>query len=105
RMMRSSVSHRMVPDRLRILAYLLLVTTVLAMTGCAPPPPLLQPLAPATLGERMTLRQQITAQFGNQTRTFQTALQVAPDELTLIGLSAIGQRLFTLSWNGRQAHL
>src|SRR5699024_5324758 len=75
-------------------------------TGCAPPPPLLSPpLAPQTLGQSVTVRQQVTVRRGDQTRSMQVAMQVAPTQLTMIGLTAVGQRLFTLSWNGQQSTL
>lgn len=43
--------------------------------------------------------------MGDKNRRMQVALQVAPTHLTMIGLTAVGQRLFTLSWNGQQARL
>ncbi len=79
---------------------LLVVSLVSLIAGCATaPPPLLEPIAPAALGESIEVRQQVTARFHGRTRVMQVALKVAPTDLTLIGLSAIGQRLFTLSWN------
>jgi hypothetical protein len=71
------------------------------MAGCAAPGLLLAPLAPRTLGRRVEQRQEVTFSYHGHTRSFQAALKVAPQNLTLIGLTAIGQRLFTLSWNGR----
>ncbi len=62
-------------------------------------------MAPATLGASVEVRQQITARFRGDTRSLQVALKVAPHDLTLIGLTAVGQRLFTLSWNGGETTL
>lgn len=88
-------------DLTRVVAAL----TVLAAVGCAAPRPLLPPLAPQTLGASITVRQQVTARFAGEMRSLQVALKVAPADLSLIGLTAMGQRLFTLSWNGRRAKL
>jgi len=79
-------------------ACLALLLSLLA--GCAiAPPQLLTPVAPAALGESVEVRQQVTATVKGRTRVMQVALKVAPSDLTMIGLSSIGQRLFTLSWN------
>lgn len=72
-----------------------------ALAGCAPEP-LIQPLGPSALGRSVEARQQVSVHYQGHTRSLQIALRVAPDNLTLIGLSAIGQRLFTLGWNGRE---
>ncbi|WP_423823897.1 DUF3261 domain-containing protein [Salinisphaera sp. SPP-AMP-43] len=77
---------------------LALLITLLA--GCAPTP-LIQPLGPAALGQSVEARQQVTVRYHGRTRSVQVALKVQPDDLRLIGLSAIGQRLFTLGWNGQ----
>lgn len=90
---------------IRVLTRLVAVITVAVLAGCAPPRPLLSPLAPQTLGQSVTARQQVTIRFADNVRRLQVALKVAPDDLTLIGLTAVGQRLFTLSWNGQQAEL
>lgn len=81
------------------------ILAALAVAGCVAPRPLVSPLPPQTLGKSITVRQQVTARFDGKVRTMQVALKVVPDDLTLIGLTAVGQRLFTLSWNGRQAKL
>lgn len=81
------------------------VATVAALAGCAPPRPLLSPLPPQTLGTSITVRQQVTAYFDGDRRQLQVALNVAPNDLSLIGLTAIGQRLFTLSWESGHARL
>lgn len=70
-----------------------------ALAGCMPKP-LLQPLGPAALGRSVEARQQVTVHYRGHTRSLQVALRVVPDDLTLVGLSAMGQRVFTLGWNG-----
>lgn len=72
---------------------------VFGLAGCAPKP-LIHPLGPDALGQSVEARQQVTLHYRGRTRSMQVALRVAPDNLTLIGLSGIGQRLFTLGWNG-----
>ncbi len=65
------------------------------------PRPLIQPLGPAALGRSVEARQQVTVHYRGTTRSLQIALRVVPDDLTLVGLSAMGQRVFTLGWNGQ----
>ncbi|HET7313275.1 DUF3261 domain-containing protein [Salinisphaera sp.] len=72
----------------------------LGLAGCTPKP-LIRPLGPAALGASIEARQQVTVHYHGNTRAMQVALRVVPDDLTLIGLSAIGQRLFTLGWDGQ----
>lgn len=82
------------------------IIALMALAGCTvPTQPLLAPLAPRTLGESVTVRQQVTAHFDDNVRRMQVALSVTPNDLSLIGLTAIGQRLFTLSWRNGQAHM
>ena len=57
-------------------------------------------LGPAALGRSVEARQQVTVHYRGHTRSLQVALRVVPDDLTLVGLSAMGQRVFTLDWNG-----
>ncbi|MES1954805.1 hypothetical protein SAHY_09483 [Salinisphaera hydrothermalis EPR70] len=77
----------------------LLVGLAVALGGCMPKP-LIQPLGPAALGQSVEARQQVTVHYRGHTRSLQVALRVVPDDLTLVGLSAMGQRVFTLGWNG-----
>lgn len=78
---------------------------VLMLAGCAAPRPFMPPLAPATLGHSVEQRQQVTIHYKGRTRSLQVVLKIAPGDLEMIGLSAIGQRLFTLSWDGHHASL
>lgn len=75
------------------------------VAACATPTALIRPLPPAALGRSVTVHQQITAHFHGHSRSLQVVLRVAPDNLTMIGLTAIGQRLFTLAWNGDRLSL
>ncbi|MDN5861883.1 MAG: DUF3261 domain-containing protein [Salinisphaera sp.] len=90
---------------MRLLPAVVALLAALAAAGCAPPRPLLPPLTPGSLGDSITVRQQLTVRFDGEVRSMQVALQVAPTDLTLIGLTALGQRLFTLSWAGGQLAL
>jgi len=85
------------------LAQFALVLFVLA--GCATPRPWLAPLAPATLGTSIQARQEVTATRGDTINSLQVALKVNADTLTMIGLTPLGQRLFTLVWDGQQANV
>lgn len=81
-----------------------LLASVLA-TGCATPQPWLAPLPPDSLSQTTQARQQVTAHRNGQSRSLQVAIKATPQRLTLIGLSALGQRLFTLVWDGQQVTL
>lgn len=72
---------------------------MMALAGCMPGP-LIHPVGPKALGRSVAARQQVTVHYRGHTRSLQVALRVVPDDLTLIGLSAMGQRLFTLGWDG-----
>lgn len=78
---------------------------VVLVAGCATPQPWLAPLPPGSLGQTTQARQQVTAHRDGQSRSLQVAIKATPQRLTLIGLSALGQRLFTLVWDGQQAIL
>lgn len=78
---------------------------LVTMAGCATPRPWLAPLAPDTLGASVQARQEITALRKGQTRSLQVALKADANTLTIIGLSALGQRLFTLVWDGQDAEV
>lgn len=81
-----------------------LLALLALLTGCAPAR-LIRPVGPSALERSIEVRQQITAHFDGKTRTLQVALRVTPKKLSMVGLTAIGQRLFTLSWNGQVAHV
>ncbi|MGQ0700024.1 MAG: DUF3261 domain-containing protein [Panacagrimonas sp.] len=63
-------------------------------------PPAFPPLAPATLGASQSVLQILHGAFGQQDVAFQCVVNVSPELLTLVGLSAQGQRLFGLRHDG-----
>lgn len=83
----------------------LLAVAVLALSACSllpghnilAPPPL---LTPASLGSTGGALQVVHAAFGVREVSFQCVVDVDPQRLTLIGLSAEGQRWFGLRYDG-----
>jgi hypothetical protein len=75
------------------------------LSGCVAPRPWLGPLPPDSLGAEIQVRQQLVMARGEKSRSLQVAIRVDAERLTLIGLSDLGQRLFTLDSDGRQAEL
>lgn len=74
---------------------------ILALAGgCVTPSPWIEPLPPGTLDTSGQHRQQVTLERGDTRRSMQVAIETTPGQLTLIGLSALGQRLFTIEWDG-----
>jgi hypothetical protein len=86
------------------LATLLLAT---ALSSCSllsarsPLPPGLPLLAPAALGAPRAASQTLNVAFGKQELDLQTAVQANSQALTLIALGPLGQRAFTLVYDGR----
>jgi len=78
----------------------------LSLAGCAatPPPAGAQPqaafAAPGAVGARQA-SQVIHAAYGARTFMLRTAIEVTPDELKVVGVTATGQRLFTANYDGR----
>lgn len=95
------ISSPRVPGRLR--PWLALWSAVWLLAGCAAPRPWLGPLPPGALDEEVQVRQHLVLVRGEQSRSLQVALRVDAERLTLIGLSDLGQRLFTLTSDGRRA--
>lgn len=58
-------------------------------------------LSPATLGASISLQQHLRVELGGRIDELETALEVDPDRLDLIGL-ALGQRILTLHYDGHQ---
>lgn len=85
------------------LKLLALVTIIFA--GCAVP--VHQParlglmLQPAALGSSITLQQHLTVERGERIDELETALEVDPQRLDLVGL-ALGQRVLTLHYDGER---
>ncbi|MGN8158852.1 DUF3261 domain-containing protein [Salinisphaera sp. SWV1] len=86
--------------RRALLRGLMAGAVVATLSGCMPGP-LIRPLGPGVLGQSVEARQQVTVHYHGHTRSLQVALRVVPNNLTLVGLSAMGQRVFTLDWNGQ----
>lgn len=57
--------------------------------------------APSTAPPRSAL-QLVRAAYGVRQATLQCAVSVTPDRLSVIGLTPVGQRLFTFAWDGHQ---
>jgi hypothetical protein len=78
----------------------------LALGGCAllpqAPPPELPLLPPASLGAPHSAAQVLHAAFGERELTLQCAVQADADAVTLIALGPLGQRAFTLRYDGHK---
>ncbi|HEY4072190.1 MAG TPA: DUF3261 domain-containing protein [Herbaspirillum sp.] len=86
---------------------------LLALAGCsslrgtaaqAPKPPparLGLKLSPASLGQTLSLQQHMKVERAGRTDELDTALEIDPDQLTLVGL-AFGQRVMTLEYDGKE---
>lgn len=68
----------------------------LALTACSPPAPLIEPLPPSSAQHTGSTRQSVTFEHGSRQHQLQVVTQIGPSSLILVGLSPIGQRLFTL---------
>lgn len=55
-------------------------------------------LPPATLGESFSLQQHLTVERADHTNELDTALEITPQQLNLVGL-AFGQRVLTLHYD------
>lgn len=83
----------------------LLAVTVLALSACGvlparktfASPPL---MTPSSLGRSGGALQVVHAAFGARDLAFQCVVEVDPQHLTMIGLSAQGQRWFSLRYDG-----
>lgn len=77
----------------------------LALTGCASketgPARLGLRLAPAALGETISVQQHLTVQRGSATNDLDAALEVDPARVNLVGL-ALGMRVLSLQYDGRE---
>ena len=83
-----------------------LLVLALALGGCAMTPPretsaAFPVLDPSTLGATRSTRQLLRAAFGEHDLAFQCVVDVGPGYLTVVGLSALGQRWFSLRHDGR----
>ena len=62
-------------------------------------------LAPATLGTDRAVTQVLRAAFADREMTFNCVVKVDHELLTVVALSAIGARLFTLKFDGSEPHV
>ena len=79
----------------------------LALAGCAsvpssqPPARLGLKLAPAALGQSISVQQHLKVERQGRTDDLDVALQVEPDAVDVVGL-AFGQRVLTLHYDGKE---
>lgn len=59
-------------------------------------------LPPASYGGKVSAEQTLTVRRGKQTNTVQCHVDVSPTRVVLLGLTALGQRLFSVSWDGTE---
>jgi hypothetical protein len=58
-------------------------------------------LAPATLGGDRSVNQIVRGAFGEREMTMNCVVTVKGDVMTIVGLSAVGVRLFTMKYDGQ----
>lgn len=78
-------------------ALLLSACSVLGVHRAPASPPL---LAPSSLGRSVDALQVVHGAHGGQELSFQCVVAVEPQQLTMVGLSAQGQRVFSLRYDG-----
>jgi len=81
------------------------IATAALLTACASAPQtparLGLRLAPASLGESISVQQQLTVERSGNTNDLVAALEVDPQRLTLVGL-ALGMRVLSLQFDGQE---
>lgn len=83
---------------------IILATSVIAACGMLSSPRELRPLPllpPGELGKDLQLSQRVSVSFEDEQNTFLGAWTVAAERLDFVGLTPSGQRLLTLSYDGR----
>lgn len=84
--------------------WVLVAAIALHALSCAgvssPPARLGLKLAPATLGRSLSLQQHLVVERQGRIDELDTALEIDPERLELVGL-ALGQRILSLSFDGR----
>jgi len=84
----------------------LALVALLCLGGCAATPParpalVSRPLlAPATLGQERTVSQVVRAALGARELTFNCVVTVKQGAMSVIGLNAVGLRLFSVRYDG-----
>ncbi len=81
------------------------LAAMLLLTACAHAPrtpegPAPRALAPVSAVSPRSASQVIHAAFGDRAATLRTALEVSASGIKLVGVTATGQRLFTVSYDG-----
>jgi len=83
----------------------------LTVVGCATSPPPSErgatdnfwpALSPASLGASITASQVLRVAFGEREATLNCAVAVQPELLTIVGVTALGMRAFTVKFDGSQ---
>lgn len=87
----------------RLFDRIALFAMTLLLTACASTPPaparLGLRLAPASLGETISVQQQLTVERAGATNDLVAALEVDPQHVSLVGL-ALGMRVLSLDFDG-----
>ena len=80
------------------------IIAAMLVAGCATPPPPVQRLglrlAPADLGEAVSVQQHLTVERGGRIDELDAALEADASHLTLVGL-AFGQRVLSIDYDGK----
>lgn len=87
---------------LKLLPLLPLLLSACSVLGVHQPPPSPPLLSPASLGHSVSALQIVRGSYGDQETTFQCIVKVDSQGLAVIGLSAQGQRLFKLRYDGEK---
>lgn len=82
-----------------VLCWLVLAGCTTLNTHPTPPARIGLKLAPATLGQSLSLQQHLTIERNHHVNELDTALEINPQQLNLVGL-AFGQRVMTLHYDG-----
>lgn len=83
-----------------------LAVMLLALTACAHGPALREApefplLPPSSFGGSLQVTQVLRAAYGGEESSLQAVVQISPQLLQLTGLSALGQRLFIVQYDGQ----
>ncbi len=61
-------------------------------------------LAPATLGETRQVEQFLSGEFGAEVFHLRAVVTVAADKISMVGINALGMRVFSLVYDGQELH-
>jgi hypothetical protein len=84
--------------------------TLLSATGCgllpaAPLPAPFAPLPPASYGGSVRAEQILTISRAGGSSTLQAFVEVTPDKITVVGATALGQRVLSLAYDAQGLHV